>query len=140
MITNRISLLGNAVRKAQVKTFENGSRIAQFSLATNERGFTTKSGVVVPDRTDFHNLVVRGGLVSVVEKYIDKGSKLSVVGVLRYRTYEKDGQKHTVAEIHVREIELLGGKRVKVQTEQNEPIGEEQHVVFKATEEDDLPF
>lgn len=140
MITNRISLLGNAVRKATVKTFNNGSSIAQFTLATNERGFTTKSGVIVPDRTEFHNLVVKGGLVSVVEKYIDKGSKLSVVGVLRYRTYEtKEGEKRTITEIHVREIELLGHK-VRVQNEQNEPIGEEQQVVFKATDEDDLPF
>ncbi|MFR9619293.1 MAG: single-stranded DNA-binding protein [Rikenellaceae bacterium] len=137
--TNRVSLIGNAVRPATTKTFDNGGRVANFSMATNERGFTTKSGIAVPDRTDFHNLVVKGGLVEVVEKYIEKGTKLCVVGVLRYRSYEtNEGEKRTITEIHVKEIELLG-KRVKVESVQAEPM--EQQVVFKSTEEeDDLPF
>ena len=140
MTTNRISLLGNAVRQATIKTFDNGNRVAQLTIATNERGFTTKSGIVVPDRTDFHNLIIKGGLVSVVEKYIDKGTKLCVIGSLRYRTYEKDDEKRTITEIHVREIELLG----RTAKSQSEDISEqivEQKTVYLATEnDDDLPF
>ncbi|MFR9543854.1 MAG: single-stranded DNA-binding protein [Rikenellaceae bacterium] len=144
MTTNRISLLGNAVKKATITTFEGGNRVAQLSLATNERGFTAKSGRVVPDRTDFHTLIVKGGLVDVVEKYIDKGSKMAVIGSLRYRDFvNKSGQKCRVAEIHVREIELLGkgaGQQSQAQPHEEGNVAVVEKQVFTATDEDDLPF
>ncbi|MFI3294000.1 MAG: single-stranded DNA-binding protein [Rikenellaceae bacterium] len=143
MTTNRISLLGNATRKATIKTFDDGNRVAQLSLATNERGFTTKSGIVVPERVDFHTLIIKGGLVNVAEKYIDKGSKLCVIGTLRYRDFTtNEGQKCRVAEIHVKEIELLGGKRADTHNQLNtEEMAVEQKVVYTSNDDDDdLPF
>ena len=142
MTTNRVSLLGNVTKTPAVKIFDNGGKVAQFQIATNERGFTTKSGIEVPAKTQFHNIVVKGGLVNVIEKYVDKGTKLSVIGILRYRDYESsEGYKRTISEIHIKEVEILGRNNGSKRVEQPEEVESiEQKVVFTASEDEDLPF
>ena len=102
---NIITLTGRVGKDAESHSFENGGKIANFSLATTER-WKGKDGEK-KERTDWHNIVVgMPGLVSVAEKYIKKGILVQIVGMIRYREYEKDEQKRFMPEIHADRIEL----------------------------------
>lgn len=109
---NLVILRGNVGANPQVKNFENGGKIAQFSLATTERGYTNKDGKEIPDRVVWHNIVVkRAGLIDVCNMYVGKGSSVLVVGKIETREYkDNSGQTRYVTEIIADELELLGGK------------------------------
>lgn len=110
MSINRITLLGNVGADPEVRDTQ-GGKFATLRLATTTRGYARKDGSQVPERTEWHSLVVNGGLVQVVESYVRKGTKLYVEGELRYRKYtDRNGQERTAAEISVRDLELCGGK------------------------------
>lgn len=110
---NKIFLKGNVGQDPRITDFENGGKVAQFTLATTERGFTTKDGREIPDTTDWHNIVVKqSGLAKVCEQYVKKGTPLLIVGKIRTREYQDNaGQTRYVTEILVDEMELLGSKR-----------------------------
>ena len=58
-----------------------------------------------------HSIIVKGGLVNVVENYVNKGQEIAVEGKLTNRSYDtKEGEKRYVTEILVNELLLLGGK------------------------------
>lgn len=108
MSLNRVTLIGRVGQVPDVRDLNNGNRVASFSLATTERGFTTKDGRQIADRTEWHNIVVYGGLVKVVERYVNKGDQLYVEGALRYRSYDgNDGNKRYITEIFADDIQLL---------------------------------
>ena len=104
---NKVILVGNVGRDPEVKALPSGVRLAKFSLATTDRRFKDESG---QPRTEWHNLVAWRGLADVVEKYVTKGKLLYVEGQIRTRSYEQDGQKKYFTEIHIEEMELLGGR------------------------------
>ena len=110
---NKVFLKGNVGKDPDITRFENGGMVAQFSLATTERGYTTRDGQEIPDQTEWHNIVVRrSGLAGVCEQYVKKGTPLLIVGKIKTRTYEDNaGQTRYVTEIHVDEMELLGGQK-----------------------------
>lgn len=58
MSLNKVMLIGNFGRKPDYKQFENGGRVAQFSIATTKKGYTAKDGTVIPDKTEWHNIVL----------------------------------------------------------------------------------
>jgi len=104
---NKVILLGNVGRDPELKTLPSGVRLATFSLATTDRRSKDENG---NPRTEWHNLVAWDGLAEVVERYVTKGKQLYVEGQIRTRTYEKDGQKKWFTEVHIREMEMLGGR------------------------------
>ncbi|MBO7602149.1 MAG: single-stranded DNA-binding protein [Bacteroidaceae bacterium] len=108
---NKAILIGNVGRDPNVRYFEGGRAVAQVTLATTERGYTLQNGTVVPDRTEWHNLVFRNGLAQTVEKYVHKGDKLYVEGKIFTRTYDdQSGIKRYVTEVYVDEMEMLTPK------------------------------
>jgi single-strand DNA-binding protein len=104
---NKVILVGNVGRDPEVKSLPSGTRLATFTLATTDRRSKDENG---NPRTEWHNLVVWGPLVDVVEKYITKGKQLYIEGQIRTRSYEQDGQKKYFTEIHVQQMEMLGGR------------------------------
>lgn len=108
---NKVFLRGNVGQDPKITDFENGGKVAQFSLATTERGFKTQDGKEIPDKTTWHNIVVkRTGLAGICEQYVKKGTPLLVVGKIENREYQdNNGQTRYVTEINVEEMELLGG-------------------------------
>lgn len=76
MALNKVFLIGNVGKDPEVHYFDSNTRKASFTLATTDRGFTRTDGTAVPERTEWHNIVVWRGLAEVVEKYVRKGSKL----------------------------------------------------------------
>ncbi len=108
MSVNKVILIGNVGKDPDIKYFEVGRAVANFTLATTERAHKGFNDQVIPERTEWHNIVVRGGLVQVVEKYVHKGSKLYIEGKIRSRTYvDRENQNRFVTEIVVDELEIL---------------------------------
>lgn len=107
MSLNKVILIGNVGRDPEVRYFDSGAAVANFPLATSERGYTLANGTVVPERTEWHNVVVRRDLVPFVEKWVRKGSGLYVEGKIRTRSYDdQSGMKRYVTEIHADRVEF----------------------------------
>lgn len=108
---NKIQLIGNIGKDAEAKTFDNGGKIVNFTMATTKRGYTSSDGRKIEDKTTWHNCVVRKkGLSDIAETYLKKGMKVYVEGELDIREYEKDGIKRYIPEVIVDSIELLTPK------------------------------
>lgn len=111
MSVNKVTLLGFVGKDPEVKTFDNGGKIANFNIATTERGFTTKDGKQIPEKTEWHICSVGGGLAGVVEKFVHKGDRLYIEGKLSTRSYkDASGIDKYVTEIKVTELEMLSNK------------------------------
>lgn len=91
----------------EVRYLDRGTAIANFNLATTERGYTMQNGVQVPDRTEWHPIVLWRNLAEWAEKYVRKGMKLYVEGKLQTRTWEKDGQVRRKTEIIAENVQVL---------------------------------
>jgi single-strand DNA-binding protein len=92
---NQATLLGNVGKDPEIRSLNNGSRVASFSIATSER-WRDKSSGEQKEKTDWHNVVVFGqgennGLAGIVEKYVRKGSKLYVQGKIQTRKWQDQG-------------------------------------------------
>lgn len=109
MSVNKVILLGNVCECPRIKEFNNGGKVAQFTIATNKRAFKAKDGTKVPEKTEFHNVVINAsGLVDVVGKYVKEGHKVYIEGELRNRTYEDgDRVKRFITEVVAHTVELL---------------------------------
>lgn len=111
MSVNKVILVGNVGKDPEVRYFDNGSAVANFTLATTERGYTASNGTVVPERTEWHNIVVWRGLAQVVEKFVKKGTQVYIEGKIRTRSYDDaSGNKRYVTEIYADELQLMGRK------------------------------
>lgn len=110
---NLTILRGNVGQDPRITNFDNGGKVAQFTLATTERGFTTKDGREIPEETTWHNIVVKNpGLAKVCEQYVKKGSALLVQGKTKNRKYtDSYGTDRIITEVIVDEMELIGAKR-----------------------------
>lgn len=107
MSLNKVILIGNVGKDPDIRYFDSGAAVANFPLATSERGYTLTNGTVVPERTEWHNIVVRRDLVPFVEKWVKKGSGVYVEGKIRTRNYDdQSGVKRYVTEIHADRIEF----------------------------------
>lgn len=147
---NQVTLIGNVGKDAEFRQFNDGGSVAQFSLATTERGYKLQNGTEVPDHTDWHYIRVQGKLAEIARDYVKKGMKLAVIGKIRYREYEHQGQKRTATEIWASNFEMLGSPDKKneqpqpqsqqpAQTQQTANVG---HAVYPDSVEtnDGLPF
>ncbi|MBP5318270.1 MAG: single-stranded DNA-binding protein [Paludibacteraceae bacterium] len=109
MSVNKVILVGNVGADPEVRYLDNHVAVANFNLATTERGYTTSSGVTVPERTEWHRIVLWRGLAETAEKYVHKGSQLYIEGRIQSRTFKnKEGQERTVVEILADTMQLLG--------------------------------
>ena len=58
MSVNKVILIGNVGRDPEVRYLDNGVAVATLTLATSERGYTLQNGTQVPERTEWHNIVL----------------------------------------------------------------------------------
>lgn len=120
---NKAQVIGNLGADPKVSVINNGqSKVASFSVATTDKGYTTQSGVQVPEKTEWHNIVCFGRLADVVDKYLKKGSKVFIEGKMRTRSYEdRNGVKRSIMEINAEVMEMLNGKQQNQQPQQAQP-------------------
>lgn len=102
---NNITLLGN-IGNVQVKTFQNGGKIVEATLATSKR-WKDRNGEP-REETQWHNLIIGGNLADAAEKYVQKGDPLFVTGEMTYRKYQdRDGNNRSTPEVRVLSFQLL---------------------------------
>jgi len=107
MSVNKVILVGNVGRDPELRYVEN-RLVATMSLATTERAYTTSSGAQIPERTEWHTIVLCFNAAETAEKYIRKGCKLFVEGKLRTRVWQdRNALKRTVTEIFVENFDIL---------------------------------
>ena len=107
---NSHRMIGNLGADPEIKTFENGNKVANIRVATTDRWKDKTSGER-KERTEWHNVTIYGGLVDVVEKYCKKGSKVYVEGQPRTRKWQdKDGQDKYSTEVVADRMQMLGSR------------------------------
>ena len=103
---NRIMLIGNAGKNPEVRTFDGGNKVANFTLATTKR-YTDRNGQLV-DATTWHNIQVNGKIADVAEKYVQKGDPIYVEGELTARTYvDRNNVERVIYEVRASQLQLL---------------------------------
>lgn len=108
MSVNKVILIGNVGKDPEVRYLDSGVAVASLTLATSDRAYTLANGTQVPERTEWHNLVLWRGLAETAEKYVHKGDKLYVEGKIRTRSYDDQaGAKRYITEIFVDSMEML---------------------------------
>ena len=145
MSLNKVQLIGNVGKDPDVRYLDSGIAVATFPLATTERGYTLANGTQVPERTEWHNIVLWRGLAETAEKYIHKGDKLYIEGKICSRSYDdQNGIKRYVVEIFGDNMEMVPPR--PVQGGQPQPMVPNQQPAVSAqpaqqtNAADDLPF
>ena len=97
---NKVILLGRLGKDPDIRSMQNGKKVANFGIATSKR-WTDRDTQEKKEKTSWHNIVVFGdGLVDIVEKYVKKGSKIYVEGELQTRKWQdKDGNDRYTTEV-----------------------------------------
>lgn len=139
MSVNKVILIGNVGKDPDVRYLDNGVAVATFSLATTERGYTLQNGTQVPDRTEWHNIVLWRGLAQTAEKYVHKGDKLYIEGKIRSRSYDdQNGVKRNIVEIFADNMEMLTPRTAaQPQTAPVQPVAQKP---MEENPSDELPF
>lgn len=108
-LRNSVQLIGNLGMDPEVKQVANGGKLVRFSIATSDT-YKNQQGEKVTD-TQWHNLVIWGGLAEVAEKYLKKGNQVAVEGRLETNSYDdKSGNRKFFTQIRVNDLVMLGGK------------------------------
>lgn len=99
---NKVILVGNLGQDPEVKSFQNGGRIANLRIATSE-SWKDKATGERKERTEWHSVVLQSeGLIGVAERYLRKGSKVYIEGQLRTRKWQdQSGNDRYTTEISV---------------------------------------
>lgn len=113
---NKVIIVGNLGKDPEVRSFQSGGKVANFSVATSETWKDKQTGER-KERTEWHRVsVLNEGLVNVVEQYLRKGSKVYIEGQLETRKWtDQQGVEKYATEVVLRpyrgELTLLDGRR-----------------------------
>ena len=148
MSLNKVQLIGNVGKDPDVRYLDSGVAVATFPLATTDRAYTLSNGTQVPERTEWHNIVLWKSLAEIAEKYVHKGDKLYIEGKIRSRSYDdQNGVKRYIVEIFGDNIEMLtprsaqqGGQQFASQQPAATPAQPIQQAPVQDEASDDLPF
>lgn len=143
---NKVILVGNLGKDPDLRNFEGGNVVANFSLATTEV-YRDKAGNRV-DHTEWHNIAMWGKLADIAGKLLKKGSKIYLEGKIKSRSWDdKEGNKRTTTEIIADNFTLLdrkadgnGYQGDYGNDSMNQDSGVGSGVSNAAAADDDLPF
>ncbi len=106
-LRNTVQLIGHVGNDPEIKNFEGGRKLANFTMATNEFYKNDKGEKV--EETQWHRLAAWGKTADIIEKYVMKGKEIAIEGKLTHRSYDdKNGEKRYITEVLVNEVLLLG--------------------------------
>lgn len=111
---NKVILVGNLGKDPEIRTLNNGDRVANLSLATSEQ-WRDKSTGERKEKTEWHRVVIfNDNIVKVCENYLKKGSTVYVEGQLSTRKYEQNGVEKYTTEVVIQrfngQLTMLGGR------------------------------
>ena len=106
---NRVTLIGNVGRDAELRYTTNGTAVCTISLATS-RNWKDKQSGEKREETEWHRVTFYDRLAEIIGEYARKGKSLYVEGRLKTSKYEKNGQDHYTTEIIAESMQFLGGR------------------------------
>lgn len=118
---NKIQLIGNVGKAPEVRTFDGGNKVANFTLATTKH-YTDRNGQAV-DATTWHNIQVNGKIAEVAEKYVQKGDPIYVEGELTSRSYvDRNNVERVIYEVRASQLQLLRQRGTAAQDTEDLPF------------------
>ena len=109
MALNKVFLIGNVGKDPDIRTTEQGVKVAQFPLATSE-AYKDREGNP-HQQTEWHNIVAWRHLADVCDNYVKKGTHVHIEGKIKTRSWEdKEGTKRYVTEIVADGLQILTPK------------------------------
>ncbi len=97
---NKVMLIGNLGKDPEVKSTQNGEKIANLTLATSEKWKDRDGGT--QEKTEWHRVVIFGKQAEIAEKYLSKGRKVLIEGQLRTRKWtDNNNQEKYTTEVVV---------------------------------------
>ena len=104
---NKVQLIGNVGNDPEIKTFDGGKKVVNFTLATNESYKNDKGEKV--EQTEWHRISAWGNTAEIIEKFVTKGKEIAIEGKLTHRSYDdKNGEKRYITEVVASDVLLLG--------------------------------
>lgn len=104
---NKVQLIGNVGNEPEIKTFDGGKKVVNFTLATNESYKNDKGEKV--EQTEWHRISAWGKTAEFIEKFVTKGKEIAIEGKLTHRSYDdKNGEKRYITEVVASDVLLLG--------------------------------
>ena len=122
---NKVILIGNLGRDPEVRTFQNGGKVCNFSLATSETWKDSSTGER-QERTSWHNIAIfNERLAEIAEQYLRKGSQVYIEGQLETRKWQDQaGNDRYTTEVVLKnfkgELTMLGGRSDDVSNTSNQ--------------------
>lgn len=146
---NFVCISGRLTRDAELKQTTNGNQVLTFSIASNER--RKNAAGEWEDYANYFDCSMFGERAQKLQKYLEKGNKVTVSGKLRHRSWEKEGIKHSRVEVIVNELVFMSrsgsgsqnntGSGMQVAPQQAQPTyaapPQQQQTGFY---DDDIPF
>ena len=138
MSLNKIVLSGNLGADAELRYTKDGSPVLSFPLAVNER--TPNGDGTWGDYTNWPDCVMFGKRAEALEPYLRKGVKISLLGCIHTRSYQKDGQSIKRWEVRVDDVELMQQRREQQAPVQAEQPAPQVQAPSPDLYDDDVPF
>jgi single-strand DNA-binding protein len=141
---NKVILVGNVGKDPEIRTTQNGSRLASLSIATSE-SWKDKSTGESKEKTEWHKIVIyNDNLVGVVERFVTKGSKLYVEGQLQTRKWTDNGgverySTEVVLQAFNGSITLLDSRKEVDANSNHQSSVDAQNPNYGADLDDDIP-
>lgn len=137
---NKVMLIGNLTRDPEVRSMQNGGKVANLNLATNE-SWRDKASGERKEKAEFHRVVIFGNLAEIAEKYLSKGSKVYLSGSLQTRKWtDQSGTEKYTTEVVLQgfgaELIMLDGKGDK----DPGPIADKGRATSEGVPDDEIPF
>ena len=104
---NRIQLLGRLGADPELSQLQSGTQYMRIRVATTEPGYTTQTGLQLPERTTWHSVTLWGKMAAAAANFLQKGSRVYVEGTLHSSEIEKNGEKRTYWNIDATICEFL---------------------------------
>lgn len=109
MSINRVVISGNLTRDPELKSLPSGTSVLEMRMAVNDRRKNQQTGEW-EDQPNYVDVIVFGQRGESLSRFLSKGSKIAVEGKLRYREWEKDGQKRNKLEVVSDDIDFMSGR------------------------------
>ena len=128
---NRLTIIGNLTRSPELRTTQSGKNVCTFTVAVNRRG---------GDQADYFRVSAWSALGENCQKYLDKGSKVAVIGSVSVSTYTaNNGENRANLEVIASEVEFLNSKTEGAQTAAK-PATQPANNGYQVITDEDLPF